>query len=187
MTVASLDRPIDLPKGLAQRRIKKERIIAEPTGSPQLKGDRSFAYAVKNPFQTPARSGATERHHTDKAGPSFFPRQIAQGPEQLLVVSRIIGVRAAKARRLDARGAVEGVHLQTRIISQGEIPGKLGQRPGFFPGVFLVARSVLDYLGIVLKSAQRKHLDGEIFQDRLDLREFTRIRRSHQEFHNQAG
>mgnify|MGYP001562329104 CR=1 FL=1 len=151
MTEAAFGLAVDLRKGLAQRRIKKERIISKSVLSSGLKGYPSFTFAVKEPLLSSIRDRAAQRDYANEPCPSLLPRQTFQRSKQFLVVSKIVRILPAVARRMDAGGSIEGVHLQTGIVSQCKIAGKFCQGPGFFEGVLLESPPILNHARKVAK------------------------------------
>src|SRR5690606_18366370 len=84
--------------------------------------------------------------------------------QQLAIVVRICGLGAGKARRVDARGAVQIVHLQARVIGNGGQAGGLGGVAGLEEGILDKAEAGL--LGLAeVEFGQRPDLQVAAHQE----------------------
>ena len=100
--------------------------------------------------------------------------------QQLLVVGRVVSVLAGPARREDARGAVQSVHAEARVIGHGHGKARLllgGTR--LDEGVLAEVRSVLHRVGEVpqLAEGHKAHARHDLGEDGLYLHDLVRVAR----------
>lgn len=72
----------------------------------------------------------------DKAGGALFFGGMLEAMEQELIICLVVGVVAGEAGAVDAGCAVEGVHSEAGVVSEGAAAGGEGGLDSFFKGVF---------------------------------------------------